>query len=188
LKVIEMLKSRLSLKLLFAFLALTLAVLALSGAAINWALNRQFENYIEESKEAENRRILDVVSAYYAERGSWRGISPTLAHIGLSTETLIVLNDPQGGVVYNSLLDMRGMMGTMRRMGLHQRIRMEQEGETFTYPVKVEGREVGVLTLTLLGREGLLAQEDLDFGRTIHYSITLIAFLAALGALATSLF
>jgi two-component system, OmpR family, sensor histidine kinase BaeS len=188
LKVIEMFKNRLSLKLLVAFLALTLAVLALSGVAINWALSRQFESYIEESKEEENLRILDVVTAYYADRGTWRGISPTLAHIGLSTETLIILTDHQGGLVYNSLMDMRGMMGTMRRVGLNQRVRMEQEGESFTYDVKVEGTQVGTLTLTLLGREGILAQEDLDFSRTINYSITLIAFLAGLGALATSLF
>lgn len=183
-----MLKNRLSLKLLVAFLALTLTVLALSGVAINLAISRQFASYIEESKEAENLRILDVVTAYYADWGTWRGIAPTLAHIGLSTETLIVLTDHQGDLVYNSLRDMRGIMGTMRRMGMNQRVRMEQEGESFTYPVNVEGNEVGTLTLTLLGREGVLAQEDLDFSRTINYSITLIAFLAGLGALCTSLF
>ena len=188
LKVIEMFKNRLSIKLLVAFLTLTLMVLVLSGAAINWAISRQFESYIEESKEAENLRILDVVTAYYADRETWRGIAPTLAHIGLSTETLIVLTDHQGDLVYNSLVDMRGIMGTMRRMGMNQRVRMEQEGESFTYPVNVEGNKVGTLTLTLLGREGILAQEDLDFSRTINYSITLIAFLAGLGALGTSFF
>ncbi len=176
--------NRLSSKLLLAFLALTLAFLALSGVAINWALNRQFKSYIIESKEAENLRILDVVTAHYAERGSWRGIGPTLAYVAVSAETLLALYDEQGNLVYDSRRDMRGLM---RFMG-QRRARLEMEGESFTYPVLVEGQEVGTLTLTLLGREGILAQEDLDFSATINLSIFLIAFLAGLGALFMSLY
>ena len=183
-----MAENRLSRKLLLAFLALTLAALALSGAAINWALNRQFQSYIEESKEAENLRILDVVTAYHSEWGSWRGIAPTLAHVAMSTETRIVLHDEGGNLVYDSLRDMRGMMRAIGRAGLQQRVRIEEEGESFSYPILVEGREVGTLNLTLLGREGILAQEDLDFSRTINISIFLMAFLAGLGALAMSIY
>ena len=165
--------NRLSSKLLLAFLALTLAFLALSGVAINWALNRQFKSYIIESKEAENFRILDVVTAHYAERGSWRGIGPTLAYVAVSAETLLAPYDEQGNLVYDSRRDMRGLM---RFMG-QRRARLEMEGESFTYPVLVEGQEVGTLTLTLLGREGILAQEDLDFSATINLSIFLFLLL-----------
>ncbi len=181
-------KSQLGVKILLALLTLTLLSLALSGLAINWAVNRQFESYIEDIKTAENLRIVDVVSAYYAERGHWGGIAPNLTHIGMSTETIIVLKDAKGSLVYDSRIDMRGIMGTIRRMDMQQRVRLEQEGESFTYPVTVDGMEVGSLTLTLLGREGLLAQEDLDFSQTINYSIILIAALAALMAIATSIF
>jgi two-component system, OmpR family, sensor histidine kinase BaeS len=176
--------NRLSLKLLLAFLALTLASLALSGAAINWALNYQFRNYIGVSREAENLRIVDTAAAYYAEQGSWRGIAATLAPVAISTETLIILYDGSGNLVYNSRRDLRGVMGFMGSRG-H---RWEIEGDSFVYPVLVEDRKVGTLSLTLLGREGTLAQEDLDFSSAVNLSILVIALLAGLGALAMSLF
>jgi len=176
--------NRLSIKLLLAFLALTLASLALSGAAINWTLNYQFKNYIGVSREAGNLRILDTAAAYYAEQRSWRGIATTLAPVSISTETLIILYDETGNLVYNSRRDLRGSMRFMGQRG-H---RLEMEGDSFVYPVLVEGRNVGTLSLTLLGREGILAQEDLDFSSAVNLSIFIIAFLAGLGALAMSLF
>ncbi len=182
-------KKQLSIKLLLAFLAVTLLTLALSGVAINWALSRQFQNYIEESKENDNLRILDAVTAYYTTHGSWRGIAPTLAHVGLSTDTFVRLKDNQGILVYDSRQDMRGMMGRMYGTGLGRgTYNFEIEGESFTYPVQVNGEHVGTLNLTILGREGILTEEDINFSRTINLSIYLIAFLASLVAVATSLF
>ncbi len=65
---------------------------------------------------------------------------------------------------------------------------IQMYGETFTYPILVEEEKIGTLELTLLGRKGVFAAEDLDFSHTISRSIAGIAFLATLGALITSFF
>ncbi len=189
-------KKTLGLKLLLAFLLLTLLTLFLSGIAINRSLNRQFQSYIQGIKESNNLRILNAVTGYYATHNSWRGIAPTLAPIGISTETLIVLRDTQGKLIYSSRQDMQRIANILRRTesrnllrtrrALLNRLRMH--GETFIYPILIEEEKVGTLELTLLGRDGIFAAEDLDFSRTISRSIAGIAFLAALGALITSFF
>lgn len=189
-------RETLRVKLLLAFLLLTLITLVLSGVAINRSLNRQFQNYIQEIKQSNNLRILNAVTGYYATHGTWHGIAPVLAPIGISTETIIVLRDTQGELIYSSIRDMQRITNILRRteskhplMGRRALLnRLRMQGESFTYPILIEEEKVGTLELTLLGREGIFAIEDLNFSRTIGRSVAWIAFFAALGALITSFF
>ena len=135
------------------------AIIIISFGAISLTARRYFNDSnlrsLALSYFARPTGLMDLLETYYADNGSWQGVSPLLEgadsalFFNAANRTALILADPEGHVVYATA-------------GTDRPDRLEASQLQQSLPISVEGRSVGFLDLV---------QREQPFGR-------LFAFLA----------
>ncbi len=172
-------KSSISQKFTLAMVALAVGGIILAGILTNLSLNWNFQRYLRSTQEAQNQRILETLSELYGQATSWQAIRLSTWHVGTTTGTQIRVYDLQNTLIADSL---PGMMQGMH--GRRWQNEQEQRGNTYSYILQANGRDVGIVEITHLGQEGLMSGEAIVFRRTVNQAMLLtslgIIFIAAL--------
>lgn len=160
---------KLSTKLVFSFLGVTLLGVFLAGIIVNWALSLQFENYVRINERNRHRQIAEAIEAIYSEAKSWTAVNLELMHLSMMNDADVRISDPSGKIVAGSS-GHGGAMGSM--MGLGGEIDPEAgEGYTTKIPIRSGDNMVGIASITSRGRVGLWSPEDISFRRTVNLSV-----------------
>jgi two-component system sensor histidine kinase BaeS len=128
----------------------------ISGMFINFALNRQFQNYLTQSQLNREEQVVRFLADMYWELGGWR--NPAIGfHLerGRFFGNLRYITDTNGRVV---LVFRRGRMVSRPDL-LHSR------------PIKVGEEQVGTAYFGQTMLQNLLSRQDRMFRRTINHSI-----------------
>jgi signal transduction histidine kinase len=172
-------KSSLSKKITMSMAALAVGGILLTLVFSNLALNWNFNRYLEQAQEEQNRRILETLAGLYAEATSWIAVHRSTIYVGSTTGTHIRVLDANGALIADSLHGMTKMNQQSRRRQLAQQPR----GRSYEYPLYVQDLLVGSVEITHLGQEGLLSGEAAVFRRTVRQT----ALLTGLGLILLAL-
>jgi len=168
------------LRLVFFFLLLSAVILILFQAIYSYSLDRHLQAYTREREETLNNQIISSILEYYTLTGSWSGIHMPLLHAALSTDTRLLLYDPQGQLIADT--------GQGRHHHRMMAVDTQQDldyAETYQYELGHNDTRVGSLIIAHpLETEGSAwLQQDIIFQRTLTRSLLwtgLIAISAAL--------
>ena len=168
------------LRLVFFFLLLSAVILILFQAIYSYSLDRHLQAYTKDREETLNNQIISSILEYYTLTGSWSGIHMPLLHAALSTDTRLLLYDPQGQLIADT--------GQGRHHHRMMAVDTQQDldyAETYQYELGHNDTRVGSLIIAHpLETEGSAwLQQDIIFQRTLTRSLLwtgLIAISAAL--------
>ena len=120
------------------------AIIIISFGAISLTARRYFNDSnlrsLALSYFARPTGLMDLLETYYADNGSWQGVSPLLEgadsalFFNAANRTALILADPEGHVVYATA-------------GTDRPDRLEASQLQQSLPISVEGRSVGFLDL-----------------------------------------
>ena len=156
------------LRLVFSFLLLSAVILLLFQAIYSYSLDRHLQAYTKEREETLNNQIISSILEYYTLTGSWSGIHMPLIHAALSTDTRLLLYDPQGQLIADT--------GQGRHHHRMMAVDIEQDldyAETYQYELGQNDTRIGSLIIAHpLEPEGSAwIQQDLIFQRTLTRSL-----------------
>ncbi|MCW3489468.1 sensor histidine kinase [Dethiobacter alkaliphilus] len=171
-------KKTLSRKITLAMVALAVGGILLTALLTNLALDWNFQRYLRSVQEEQNRLIVGTLSELYGEAASWSAVRHSTLHMGSTTGTQIRVYDNDGRLIADSL---PGMMQGMQ--GRRWQEAQDQRGQTYEYPLLVQGQQIGFVEITHLGQEGLWTGEAMVFRRTVQQSALLTGLAAILAAI-----
>ncbi len=183
-------------KVLLVVLGTALLTSGLFAVRINTLLNQRFASYLDQTIEQQNLRIVAIIQELYATYNSWPVVAEhfdtvaPLANVVVRVKNLNnqVVLDTTTGRMHTWMLR-RGMMGRgmMRQTWNRSFAEYVAEGNLFTYPLIVEGRQVGTAEIAVLGALGRWRQEDLEYRETMREAVLYSSLVAGMLALVLSL-
>lgn len=172
-----MMKNSLSRKITLAMVALAVGGILFTAVLTNGLLGWNFQRYLRNVQEEQNRLIVETLAELYGEATSWQAVRRSTMHVGSTTGTQIRVYDNQGELIADSLAGMtQGMHG--RRWQRAQ----EQRGQTYVYPLFVNEQQIGNVEITHLGQEGLWTGEAVVFRQTVRQTAFYTGLIAILVA------
>lgn len=173
-------------KVSFHLIGLTAATILLVAWSINFALDRQFTQYLITLDEQRSGMVAAAVEDIYRDTRSWAVSTPDLARLSAMTNRWIQVMDPQGHVVFDSAVERRGM--TMMH-GRRVPVQPPRDAYVVSLPIHIDGQLVGQARLgSLVTEQGIFSQEDLEFRATINRSISWAGAAAVILAAVLSVF
>ncbi len=156
-------------KLVLYFIGLTAATIFLVAWSINYALDRQFSQYLVALEEQRSAVVAEAVKDVFRETRSWQLATPELARLSSMTNRWIQVMDARGQVIFDSAVERRGM--TMMH-GRRLPIQPPSDAYIVSLPLVIDDQVVGQARLgSLITEQGVFSQEDLHFRATINRSI-----------------
>ncbi len=167
-------------RLVFFFLLLSAVILLLFQAIFNYSLERHLQSYARDREDTLNRQIVISMLGYYEVTGSWSEVQMPLIQTAMSTNTRLLLYDPEGRLI--------GDTGQMRRQHMMMSAARQLElatAEIYSYALDHEGDMIGELLIAhpVTAETSAWLQQDLVFQRALSRSLLwtgLIAISAAL--------
>jgi len=162
--------NRLSVRLVLAFVLVTLVAVSTVALLANLSAGWQFRRYLNHRGRMDQSMLYDWVAMHYQRTGSWDGVAGVLSKMGKGFDVMrrsgaiFLLADAQGVIVYDSQ-DRRG--GTPLDTA-------ERERAT---PVVVEGQTAGFLLMTSPGG-GMLHPMEQMFLDQVNQALLLAGLLA----------
>lgn len=143
-------------KITLVILAIALGSVLTSGLLINYALNRQFRNYLYLAQTAREQQVVKILAQIYQEIGGWENLPsrPDLGR-GMFFGNLLYVTDPNNRLV---LIVRRGRMPI-------------PNGEIQSLPIKAGNKTVGTAYFRRTMAQNLLTSQDELFRQTINSSI-----------------
>lgn len=172
-------KSRISFKIMLAMVLLAVGGIILTVLLTNLALDWNFRRFLRGTQEEQNRRIVETLEELYGESPTWMAVRHNTWYVGSTTGTQILVFDPGGRLIADSL---PGMM--QGRHGRRWQRAQELRGNTYTYPLHVNEQRIGTVEITHLGRQGLWTEEAVLFRRTVNQTAILAGLAMILAAFA----
>ncbi|MDW7652454.1 MAG: ATP-binding protein [Bacillota bacterium] len=170
-------KNSLSRKITLSMVALAVGGILFTAILTNLVLGWNFQRYLRNVQEEQNRLIVETLAELYGEATSWMAVRRSTMHVGSTTGTQIRVFDNDGDLIADSLTGMtQGMHGRRWRNA------QEQRGRTYQYPLFIDNQQIGTVEITHLGQEGLWTGEALVFRRTVQQSAILTGLIAILAA------
>lgn len=157
-------KNSLSKKITMTMVALAVGGILLTTAFSNMALTWNFNRYLQNAQEEQNRRILETLAELYGEATSWMAVRRSTMYVGSTTGTQIRVFDTDGRLIADSLQGMVRMQGP----GMRWERAKQQRGRSYEYPLYVQNHLVGTVEITHLGQQGLLTGEAIVFRRAVR--------------------
>jgi signal transduction histidine kinase len=170
-------KNSLTRKITLAMVALAVGGILFTALLTNGVLGWNFQRYLRNVQEEQNRLIVETLAELYGEATSWMSVRRSTMHVGSTTGTQIRVYDNQGELIADSLAGMtQGMHG---RRWQHAQ---EQRGQTYVYPLVVNEQQIGDVEITHLGQEGLWTGEAVVFRQTVRQTAFYTGLIAILVA------
>ncbi|HZK23909.1 MAG TPA: ATP-binding protein [Oscillospiraceae bacterium] len=171
-------KNSLSRRFTIAMIILAVGLILVFALVTQLALGWNFERYLDNVQEQQNRLILGTLADLYSESTSWQSIRLATLYVGNTTGAQIRVFDAHGDLIVDSLT---GMM--QRKHGRHWQNAQQAKGNTYSYPLVAGQTTVGTVEITHLGQEGLWTTEALVFQQTVQQSGLITGLLAAVAAI-----
>lgn len=177
---------KLKTKLALAFAVIALVATLLASGMVTLAVKNAFQTYVSSHQNMRLKQWVTVFSGYYSENQTWAGAQSLVAagrgrgrgaqvHRGsgpVAARERVLLADPSGSVVVDSYGDKLGA-------------RLSPQEITRGTEIKVNGKTVGTLLVSVEPPTGLVTMEDIfssSVNRSVIWSSLLaIALAAALG-------
>lgn len=168
-------KSKLGVRIALGFLLVAIFSIVFVASVINFALDYQFNRYLDQQEARQAEVILESLEAAFATNVG--GMGAFVTQLAQVAERVIVVKDLKGRVLVEGSPPRR-MLG---RYSLDEVYSTE-------LPLRVEGNVVGsVLIFNTHRQRGVYSDSDLVFRRTINQGILVAGLLGAIFALINSL-
>lgn len=150
-------KLPISRKITFVILTISLSGILISGLFSNYALSRQFQNYLNQSQLNRERQIVQFLAEMYQDNGGWDNVATRLnMRRRIFFGTLRYIADSKGRVVL-----------VVRFNRTPPRV----DNALHSYPIIVENHQVGTAYFGQTRFQNLLSRQDRLFREAINYSI-----------------
>jgi len=137
---------KLSKKLTISFIFSILISILLISLISNIMINRRFENYLVDEREANFNRIYEDINELYIENNQ-NFVSMNLLHYNLVENVDLTITNVHGEVIYTNETRMGMGMGMMRQHGMNMNRVDRGEYVEQSYKLKDDDKEVGTLTI-----------------------------------------
>lgn len=158
-------KKQIGTKMTIAFALVASGAVALTALLINLSVATQFSGYLRRSNADFEKRIVDTLEDAYETAGGWTFL-PALVHYSRMNSVAIEVFDVRGRRLFPPE-PQPGQIPPPEMPGIHP----STQGMTSTHPLIVDGKRVGTVKITPLGRRGLLSAQDLLFRRAVNTSV-----------------
>lgn len=173
-------------KMTIAFALVASGAVALTALLINLSVATQFSGYLRRSNAEFEDRIVDTLEDAYETAGNWTFL-PALSHYARMNAVAIEIFDIRGRRLFLDMGPPGPGPGPGPTRGMPE-VNPSTRGITSTRPLIVNGKRVGTVKITPLGRRGLLSAQDLLFRRAVNTSVWGAAILAVLAAMTLAAF
>jgi two-component system, OmpR family, sensor histidine kinase BaeS len=145
-------------KITLIILSISLGSILISGLFINFALNRQFQNYVTQSQVNREHQIVQILAEMYQDAGSWNNLA-----VRLNGSRRIFFG------ALRCITDSNGRIVLVFRFGRIPR----RWNNLHSYPIKLNNRQIGTAYFGQTRVQNLLSNQDQLFRKTINHSISL---------------
>ncbi len=153
-------------KMLVGFILIVALSIGTVAFVANRATKREFDRYITQDQALKYQRLALILSSYYEETGSWKGVQKLIDKIKKTYQSRIVLANDEGTIVGDTTGEMTGMIPDEAL-----NLKIATLGET--------DNPSGFLYLKDRKRSAL----EKIFLSSVNRSITLAAIISVLGAI-----
>jgi two-component system sensor histidine kinase BaeS len=173
-------------KLFLSFLVVILLAL-ISGLIYEWFITRDFEEYVQGTREDRLYWIMAAVEGSYAD-GQWdhRALHEAL-HWGIMLGFDIKVTDPDNKGIIDSTAVVNMLSPAMRKRMMSIADLGSASGAYEHYPLYREGKEIGAMLVRQLSRPGI-EEKEVVFRQRGRYFLVISFAIAGGGALLLSLF
>lgn len=143
-------------KLTLSYIFIVLVVVGLTGLAANLGLKSQFENYVIRRQVKQTDEIIDLIRMKYQEEKKWNaGYLEIIGMNALQNGMVIVVKDNKDRNVWSAYEHNNGlcqaMIMNMRANMYSYSDKWNGEYQEKTYPIMVDGAQLGTLTTGYVG-------------------------------------
>lgn len=143
-------------KLTFSYILIVMVVVGLTSLVANVGLKKQFEKYVIRRQEKQVEEIIELIQLKYQEVQAWNvDYLEIIGMNALQNGMVIVVKDKQEEKVWSAYEHNNGlcqaMIMNMRANMYSYSEKWNGEYEEKTYPIMIDGSEVGTLTTGYVG-------------------------------------
>ena len=178
-------KQSINKRLSIILISCSMLAIILSAFFVNFAISRNFSNYMLDIQNKRNDKIIQSLQNQYKEAKSWSQDSGAiLMHEAYMGSYFLTLYDRKGTVVWG--MNPKDMTNLNQ---MHMTYDSSQKGNYSSkdFNIVVDNTVVGKITIGQYSGL-LLSQDDVNFKKSINYAIALSSFIVAIIAICLGLY